>query len=83
MTDPQPSGDGGALDDATRERLLALLQAELSRAGAEALARGVSPAALASYLDERAALLRARIDEASAARGAAVEDGPDRRDDAG
>lgn len=56
---------GRALDAGTRERLLALLQEELARAGDEALARGVPPQELSAQLDARIARLRAQIDDLS------------------
>jgi uncharacterized small protein (DUF1192 family) len=49
------------LDAAVRERLLAMLKDELTRASDEALARGASPDQIAAQLDERIARLRAQI----------------------
>ncbi|GAA1642884.1 hypothetical protein [Catellatospora bangladeshensis] len=72
--DTTPAGDP---DDVTRQRLLALLESEIGKAAADALARGTDPGSLAAYVDSRAALLRAEIAAASAAR----EDGADRGDD--
>lgn len=57
---------GSALDAATRERLLAVLRAELATASRDALARGMSPEELAAHLDERIAALRTQIAELSA-----------------
>lgn len=72
--DPQVSGD-----DVAQQRLLALLEHEIAKAAAGALARGTDPGALARYVDSRAALLRAEIAAGSRPSG---EDGTDRRDDA-
>ncbi len=60
------------LDAAVRERLLAMLKDELTKASEEALARGVSPDQLAAQLDDRIARLRAQI-AGSPAQGESTE----------
>lgn len=53
------------LDQTTRERLHELLENELDRASRDAVARGMSPAELATQLDERIAALRTRLADLS------------------
>jgi hypothetical protein len=66
-TDPpaDPAGDhrpaDGGLDEATRERLLAVLYRELAASKKEALDRGVPQERLAANLAQRVAILRERI----------------------
>jgi len=56
---------GRALDAETRERLLALLQDELARAGDEALERGMTQEKLSAQLDARIARLRNQVTDLS------------------
>lgn len=73
--DPLTKGEG--LDEATRQRLLAVLLRELADSTREALARGVPQERLDAYLEERMALLRARISTLSGVEAAIGEDRPD------
>lgn len=58
-----PSGPttNRTLDAATRQRLLVLLQEELTHVSVEALGNGMSPDELAAQFDERITRLRAQI----------------------
>lgn len=53
-----PEHNAAHVDDATRQRLLALVKDELARVSAEALAGGVPPAALAKLIEDRIAELQ-------------------------
>lgn len=73
--DSRPADKG--LDEATRQRLLAVLHRELTDSVRDALARGIAPERLDAQLRERVALLRARIGKLSGAEATAGEDGAD------
>ncbi len=61
LTGPAEPRAEEEVPDLGRQRLLAILQRELARASAEALARGVPKEALADYLSERMSLLLREI----------------------
>lgn len=62
---PPDRTTGPTVDAATRARLLAILQDELTRASSDAQARGMPAEALAAQLDERITRLRAQTTEMS------------------
>jgi uncharacterized protein YceH (UPF0502 family) len=66
VSPPDDRITGRTPDSATRKRVLAVFQGELTRASRDALAHGMSPGELAAQLDERIARLRAQIAELSA-----------------
>lgn len=65
------------LPEALQHRLLTVLQDELARASSEALARGVTPQALAQYMEARVAQLRSVIADTDRCAGQNVADDSD------